>query len=135
MKAYVESLLSGLMVYWEEEKNAARYYVHLLIGDKHKYMEVVNGRQTFKYKDETFNEIALVETERNIRFFSFTNLGKIDQNEAGAVAYGRMIPTDTGKNYYVYVEAEDKNGNIIGKTEKIMGRVYAMNAGYFSQSK
>ena len=29
MNVYVESLLCGLMVYWDEEKDAARYYVHL----------------------------------------------------------------------------------------------------------
>lgn len=78
MNIYIESLLNGLMVYWDEEKDAARYYVHLLIGDKHLSREVFNGMQTLVEGKETFKEIALVEVERNIRYFSFINLGKID---------------------------------------------------------
>ena len=39
-------MLHGFMVYWEEEKDAARYYVHLLIGDKHQTSDSSGGVQT-----------------------------------------------------------------------------------------
>lgn len=71
MKVIVKSLLNGLMVYWDENLDAARYYVHLLIGDKHRNEVYENGRMTTKFGKETFQEIALVEVERNIKYHSF----------------------------------------------------------------
>ena len=38
----------------------------------------------------------------------------------------------TGLNYYVFVEAENKNGKIIAKTDKIIGKVYVLANGYYS---
>ena len=67
------------MVYWDKEKEVARYFVHLLIGDKNLTRDVINGRQTLVEGKETFIEITLIELERNIRYYSFNNLGKIDQ--------------------------------------------------------
>lgn len=128
MKIYVESLLNGLMVYWDEVKEAARYYVHLLIGDKHLYKDGYNLKST----GETFQEIAVVEVNRDIKYYSFVNLAKIDeyhQNWSGTNEYS------SGKNYYIYVEAEGKNGEIITKSERIKGIVYHMIAGYFSYHK
>ena len=67
MNIYIESLLNGLMAYWDEEKDAARYYVHLLIGDKHLTRDVINGRQTLVEGEETFKEIALIELDSHLR--------------------------------------------------------------------
>lgn len=136
MNVYVEGLLNGLMVYWDEEKNAARYYVHLLIGDKHLENKIVNGRITTISGKETFQEIALVEVERNIKYYSFTNLGKIDQEypqermRPGYCGYSKDYTT--GMNYYIYVEAEDKNGNIISKSDKVKGSIFVLEHGYYS---
>ena len=136
MNIYIESLLNGLMAYWDEEKDAARYYVHLLIGDKHLTRDVINGRQTLVEGEETFKEIALIEQERNIRYFSFNNLGKIDQKHPdermrhGLCGYSKDY--STGKNYYIYVEAEDKNGKIISKSNKEKGSVFVLENGFYS---
>lgn len=136
MNIYIENLLNGLMVYWDEEPNAARYYVHLLIGNKHLTRKVINGMQTLVQGQETFNEIALVEVERNIRYHSFNNLGKIDQKHPDErMRHGlRGYSNDysTGKNYYIYVEAEDKNGKIISKSEKVIGTVFVLENGFYS---
>lgn len=35
----------------------------------------------------------------------------------------------TGKNYYIYVEVEDKNGKIISKSEKMIGTVFVLEKG------
>lgn len=136
MNIYIESLLNGLMAYWDEEKDAARYYVHLLIGDKHLTRDVINGRQTLVEGEETFKEIALIELERNIRYCSFNNLGKIDQKNPdermrhGLCGYSKDY--STGKNYYIYVEAEDKNGKIISKSNKEKGSVFVLENGFYS---
>lgn len=132
MKVIVKSLLNGLMVYWDENLDAARYYVHLLIGDKHRNEVYENGRMTTKFGKETFQEIALVEVERNIKYHSFINLAKIDQLEPSANSGYRMTGIETGLNYYVVVEAEDKAGIIIDKSSKLLGKVYTMVNGYYS---
>ena len=131
MNIYIESLLNGLMVYWDEEPNAARYYVHLLVGDKHFARKVINGRETLKQGKETFNEIAVVEVERNIRYYSFDNLGKIDRGPEYSGVYLKPGYRPTGKNYYIYVEAEDKSGKIISKSEKVVGSVYILLDGSY----
>ena len=138
MNIYIESLLNGLMVYWDEEKDAARYYVHLLIGDKHFTRDIINGRQTLVKGKETYKEIAIVEIERNIRYYSFNNLGKIDQQYPDErmsncnLCYSKDY--STGKNYYIYVEAEDKNGKIISKSNKEKGSVFVLENGFYSLS-
>lgn len=132
MKVIVKSLLNGLMVYWDENLNAARYYVHLLIGDKHRDEVYENGRMTTKYGKETFQEIALVEVERNTKYHSFINLAKIDQLAPSANSGYRMTGIESGLNYYVVVEAEDKAGIIIDKSSKLLGKVYTMVNGYYS---
>lgn len=132
MKVIVKSLLNGLMVYWDENLDAARYYVHLLIGDKHRNEVYENGRMTTKFGKETFQEIALVEVERNIKYHSFIKLAKIDQLEPSANSGYRMTGIETGLNYYVVVEAEDKAGIIIDKSSKLLGKVYTMVNGYYS---
>ena len=136
MKVDVEGLLNGLMVYREKVDDAARYYVHLLIGDVHLTNKVINGIQTKVSDKETFQEIALVEVDRNINYHSFKNLGKIDQEypreriRRGLSGYSKDYTT--GKNYYIYIEAEDNNGKIISKSEKVKGFVFVLEHGYYS---
>ena len=123
------------MVYWDEVQDASRYYVHLLIRDKHRKEVFENGRMVTKYGDETFQEIALVEVERNMKYYSFTNLAQINQGEPGATGGyvgGRVSGVDTGKNYYIFVEAEDRSGEIIAKSEKMLGQVYVITNGHYS---
>ena len=49
MNVRVLGLVEGLMVYWDEVKDAAQYHVHLYIA-----------------YEQTFQEIAMVDVERNI---------------------------------------------------------------------
>ena len=119
MKAEVKSLLNGLMVYWDEVEEAARYYVHLLIG----------------YTPQTvtqYQEIAVVEVPRNIKYHSFTNLAKIDRGDPIGSGINRSRGRATQKNYFIYVEAEDRTGKIVAKTGKQVGTVYSMVNGCYS---
>lgn len=54
MNISIKGFLNGLMVYWDGVQDASRYYVHLLIGDKHRKEVFENGRMVTKYGDETF---------------------------------------------------------------------------------
>lgn len=118
MNAYISPMLYGFMIYWDEEKDAARYFVHLLIGDENVTKEIINYRDQVKKRVETYQEIDLVEVERSKKYYTFANLAKID-----VVRNHNNGFDSTGKNYYVFVEAEDKNGKIIAKTEKVFAIV------------
>ena len=65
-----------------------------------------------KHGEETYMEISLIELDRNTKYYSFNSLAKIDYERVG------NYMQETGKNYYVFLEAEDKNFNIIAKTSK-----------------
>ena len=108
MNIEVKSLVSGLMAYWDEVPEATRYFVHLLIG------------YTSEEGKTTYQEIAVVEVPRNIKYHSFLNLAEFRNDGAPR------------SNYYIYVEAEDRTGNIIAKTDKRRGIVYVMREGYYS---
>ena len=130
-----EPLLNGIMAYWDKVEDAAIYYVHLLIGEKHVESKIIEGRVTsIKTEKETYKEIATIEVPRNITYHSFLNLAKIDQNKPSSNGGYRCCGSQTGKNYYIYVEAEDRMGNTISKTDKVLGQVYIMVNGYYSLS-
>ena len=123
------------MEYWDKVEDAAIYYVHLLIGEKHAESKIIAGRVTsIKTEKETYKEIAIIEVPRNITYHSFVNLAKIDQNKPSSNGGYRCSGSQTGKNYYIYVEAEDRMGNTISKTDKVLGQVYIMVNGYYSLS-
>ena len=130
-----EPLLNGIMAYWDKVEDAAIYYVHLLIGEKHTESKIIAGRVTsIKTEKVTYKEIATIEVPRNITYHSFLNLAKIDQNKPTSSGGYRCIGSQTGKNYYIYVEAEDRMGKTISKTDKVLGQVYIMVNGYYSLS-
>lgn len=135
MELTCEPLLNGIMAYWDKVEDAAIYYVNLLIGEKHTESKMLAGRLTsLNTEKETYKEIATIEVPRNITYYSFLNLAKIDQNNPSGHNGYHCTGTQTGKNYYIYVEAEDRMGNIISKTDKVLGQVYVMVNGYFSLS-
>ena len=115
-------MLHGFMVYWDEEKDAARYYVHLIVGDKHQTFD--GSGRVLTTGIETYQEIGLVEADRNTKYYSFNDLAKIDKERKG----NSLV--STGKNYYVYIEAEDKNGKIISKTNKVCAIVETFSNTY-----
>ena len=125
MKARVVGMNNGLMVYWEEIKQAVQYHVHLLIGDKNRHKENQNGNIRLVEEQERFQEIALIDVERTIKYHSFTDLAIIDRQLVYLYNTGNAIE-DTGRNYYIFVEAEDREGKIIDKTDKIVCRVQEM---------
>ena len=116
MKMRVEGLNEGLMVYWEEVKEAAVYHVHLIIGDAN--MRFEEGK--LKQDPEVFNEIDVVDVSRQTKYYSFVNLAPIHRLK---VPHFRTNNYCSGRNYYIIVEAEDRTGRIIDKTNKTRGEV------------
>ena len=135
MELTCEPLLNGIMAYWDKVEDAAVYYVHLLIGEFRQESKFVENRFiTTKAEKATYKEIATFEVPRNIAYHSFLNLAKIDQNKPTSSGGNRCSGSQTGRNYYIYVEAEDRMGNTISKTDKVLGQVYIMVNGYYSLS-
>ena len=128
MNAYVKGLLNGLMVYWDEVKGATKYHIHLLIGEKHQKTKKSGGKVTVLEEKLDYKEIETVELPKTSRYFSFNNLAKIDQEEPN----GEDTGAETGKNYYVLVEAEGKNKTIISSSSRVLGLVYILKNGSYS---
>lgn len=132
MNVKVYGLIEGLMVYWDEVKNAAAYHVHLFIGDWNRRKEVVNGIQTVvEDKKQKMQEIALIDVDRNYKYCSFKNLARIHVTHTSGIHGIRR--EETGLEYYVLVEAEDRQGNVIDSSDKVSGRVLSMDNGYATQ--
>ena len=121
MNVRVFGLVEGLMVCWDEVKDAAQYHIHLLIGNINRHLETINGSQTWVTNKETFKEIAMVDVDRNFKFYSFKGLSRIHVERINK--WDGISINDTGLNYYVVVEAEDRTGKIIDKSERCSGKV------------
>ena len=121
MDISVNGLVNGMMVYWEEVPDAARYYVHLIVSGLHGFTKRVNGVLQSTGRELDY-EIALVEVERNKKYYTFRDLARIDKT-FHKNADGTWYVGDAKKDYYVFVEAENKNGGIIDRSDRVKGIV------------
>lgn len=110
LKCY--SILNGIMAWWSSVEDAARYIVTLYINDALISEKIV---------------------ERTEKYCSFTGLAAIDGQTRGAASsislaashvVGRMrTPAHSGFDYYIKVQAENRNGDIIAESIKIKNTV------------
>ena len=103
MKIYNYGLKEGLMVCWDEVEDAAGYIVHLLIGIENTQKEETN-----------YKELACIDVDRHTKYYTFKGLAKIND----------FSNNEKEINYWTYVEAENKFGEVISKSVKIIGEVY-----------
>lgn len=109
----------GLMCYWNKIDNASQYILKLYVG-------------TDASIDEC-QEISTIFVDRYQAYYSFTNLGAIagDEMKPRIPHYPVVViggsssvkNNTTGYNYYVLVEAEDKYGDTIAKSELTIGKI------------
>lgn len=120
MNVRVFSLIEGLMVCWDDVLDAAQYNIHLFIGECNESKEALRGQlEKLDSKEITFKELALISVDRNTKYYSFKGLARIHVRHTLEGAY--WCRHKTGLNYYVMVEAEDRNGQIISSSEKVLG--------------
>jgi len=132
MNVKVCGLIEGLMVCWDEVNNAAAYHVHLLIGETTKENKKVAGRVTSKIIEKTnYKEIAIVDVDRNYKYYSFKGLARIHVSYEWGI-HGRT-KHETGSNYYIVVEAEDRQGKIIDSSDKVLGKVLSVDNGFANE--
>ena len=91
----IGSLLNGIMVYWGKIEDSARYYVKLYIEEKESY-----SNKTFEQELET------VEIDRNKFYHTFQGLAK-------------FYKQGMGFKYFIEVLAENRDGQIIARSQKV----------------
>lgn len=98
------------MAYWEEVPEASSYNVILFINDQILSKKIL---------------------DRNEFYYTFTGLAAIDNTTRGLLSTlansvrpigggGYYSPTPSGKNYYVQVEAESRDGKVLKTSAKTM---------------
>lgn len=104
-------ILNGIMAWWSSVENAARYIVTLYINDAPISEKVV---------------------ERTEKYCAFTGLAAIDGQTRGAASFISLAASHvhvrgtsphSGFDYYIKVQAENRNGEIIAESEKIKSTV------------
>ena len=122
MKVKVYSMPYGLMVIWDKVDEAMRYFVHLKVT----YFGA-NGGTDHSRDIKTINDIKIIEVERNQLFYSFDKLAYLSNTSYHENRYGGVSSSWTDyyecKNYFVSVEAENKEGNIVDKSDDIIGLI------------
>lgn len=106
MNLICRPLLQGIMAYWDEVPNTAIYTIKLFINEK------IISKKT---------------NERTELYCSFNGLAPIDGTTYSVIP--RDVPVSfgggysgtsySGLDYYVQVEAEDRNGKILEQSEKV----------------
>lgn len=104
MNLICRPLLQGIMAYWDEVPNTAVYTIKLFINEK------IISRKT---------------NEKTELYCSFNGLAPIDGITHSVIPRdfvcigGYSGPSHSGLDYYVQVEAEDRNGKILEQSEKV----------------
>lgn len=109
MKLICKPLMNGIMAYWDEVENAVAYNITLYINEQ---------------------AISKRINERTELYCTFTGLAAIDgvtrntissaaASTVHVVGRGSYTPQHSGKDYYIKVEAENRNGDIIDSSDKV----------------
>ena len=115
IKVRTRGVWYGTMAWWDEVQDAARYIVRLYISKT----EVIKTNSNSTKEKETYQELACVEKDRNFKYHTFEGLGLIDKTYDAV--YGGWY--NTNKAYCVSVEAEDRAGEIIAKSQPTVAQI------------
>ena len=107
MKLICKPLLNGIMAYWEKVEEAASYTVSLYINDQVISTRINDRNEMYA----TFSGLAAIDGVTDGLFSSLRSAGVIARN------YPPSKP-HSGMDYYVQVQAENRNGEIIASSDK-----------------
>lgn len=112
MKLVCKPLMNGIMVYWSEVENTASYNVTLYINNQ-AISKKVNPRTELYC---TFNGLAAIDgiTKNTIITAASSTVHVVRPS-----GFSYSTSQHSGQDYYVDVVAEDRDGNIIEKSEKV----------------
>ena len=115
MKLICKPLLNGIMSYWEKVEEAASYTVSLYINDQIISTRINDRNEMYA----TFSGLAAIDGVTEGLFSSLQGtVASAGCNYVG-VSYSCSRPTHSGKDYYVKVQAENRNGEEIDSSNKV----------------
>ena len=112
MELVCKPLMNGIMAYWSEVEEAAYYNVTLYIN-KQAISKRINPRTELYC---TFNGLAAID---GITKNTITTAARSTVHVVCSSGISHSTPQHSGQDYYVDVVAEDRDGNIIEKSEKV----------------
>lgn len=109
MKLECKPLLEGIMAYWEESQEAASYTAILYIND------TIISRRTIQRGELycSFKGLAAVDGQTK------STVKSVSTEIAPVVGRYIGVPAHSGKDYYVQIIAENRNGEIIDASKKV----------------
>lgn len=114
MKLICKPLINGIMAYWEKVDEAASYTVSLYINE-----QVISTRSNDRNEMyTTFNGLAAIDGTTKGLFSSLQGTVASAGRHVVGASYSRPQPTHSGMNYYVQIQAENRNGEIIDSSDK-----------------
>ena len=114
MKLICKPLINGIMAYWEKVDEAASYTVSLYINE-----QVISTRSNdHNEMYTTFNGLAAIDGTTKGLFSSLQGTVASAGRHVVGASYSRPQPTHSGMNYYVQIQAENRNGEIIDSSDK-----------------
>lgn len=116
MKLICKPLLNGIMACWEKVEEAASYTVALYINEQVISTRINDRNEMYA----TFNGLAAVDGTTSGLFSSLARTVASTSHVVcvGGGGYSRPQPTYTGMDYYVQVQAENRNGEVIASSDK-----------------
>ena len=115
MKLICKPLLNGIMAYWEKVEEAARYTV-LYINEQIISTKINDRNELYA----TFNGLAAIDGTTEGLFSSLKGVGASIGTSVYGLSYSRsrLTHTHSGMDYYVQIQAENRNGEIIDSSDK-----------------
>ena len=114
MELVCKPLMNGIMAYWSEVKEAASYNVTLYINNQ-AISKKINPRTELYC---TFNGLAAIDGLTESATNRIVKSVRSTVRVVGGGGYSSS-PQHSGLDYYIEVEAEDRDGNIIEKSKKV----------------
>lgn len=119
MNLICKPLINGIMAYWEKIDEAASYTVYLYINN-----QVIATRINDRNEMYTaFSGLAAIDGVTKGLFSALSSTvaasGRHTVSIGGGGSYRPSGPTHSGMDYFVQVNAEDREGEIIAKSEKV----------------
>ena len=119
MKLICKPLMNGIMAYWEKVEEAASYTVSLYINDQVISTRINDRNEMYA----TFSGLAAIDGVTKGLFSSLqgtvASAGRNVVHVGGGGGYSRPQPTHSGMDYYVQVQAENRNGEVVASSDKV----------------
>lgn len=114
MKLICKPLMNGIMAYWEKVEEAASYTVSLYINDQVISTRINDRNEMYA----TFSGLAAIDGVTKGLFSSLQGTVASAGRHVVGASYSRPQPTHSGMDYYIQVQAENRNGEVIASSYK-----------------